>query len=65
MNLILGISIAVGIFGFLGYSYEVLAGRVTRFTRWEDLTAFQWIYTIFQMQTPLVLFIALLLKVYV
>lgn len=44
LQVIFTVSLLLSIVGVFGYAYEVLMGRVTRFTRWRDLNARQWTY---------------------
>lgn len=35
---------AVGVMSFIGYTEEVARGKITRFTRWKDLTKVQSVF---------------------
>ncbi len=63
LQLALTISAVLCVIGFFGYTYQLLAGNVTRFTRWKDLTVGQWILFLLAVQGPMYIIGSLLFVV--
>lgn len=53
VQLVFSASLIICTVGFFGYVYEVLAGRISRFTRWRELNLRQWSCFLLAAQFPI------------
>ena len=59
-HMIFVISAVIGIAGWIGFFIENLSGRMTRYTRWKDLTNRQWVFCYAMVQFAAVIVVTVL-----